>query len=669
MVQKEVNKKTRLYGTTAVLSALILVSIIFVFGSTPGLIPLNNPPIVSDMTTFSDETTLRNYIVANTQGVSNYAGGPLDSRYFARGGDLSSIETAPVPQPAVPPSLTGQSTATYDSSSESNSFSTTNIQVAGVDEADTVKTDGIYIYVSSNDYTNNKNYVSILKADIQDPRVIAKITLENNMYLAGMYLSQDSSRLIVVGSKYGDLSPSPLPMLVGGNGEILVYSNFINNVETFLNVYDISDKVHPTLAENFTLSGSYFNSRMIGDYLYAVVSQPAYVLENNVVPLPTIYADSAVSEVFPSKIYYSPSANYSEAANNYFTYTTFVGLNVKNSSQELANMTVLMGGASTMYVSLSNIYVTYPTWNEGGEYTSIYRISINNSALSLESKGAVGGSVLNQYSMDEYNGNYRLATTNWKETTENAVYVLDQNLTTLGSLQLANTELRETIQSTRFIGDKAYIVTYEQKDPFFVLDMSAPAAPSVAGKMEIPGYSSYLHPYDENHIIGLGMENSTVKLSLFDVTNINAPAEIAKYDVQGDYSYSDALYEPKAFLLDKSKQLLVIPVSITQYGVADGGVIPPVAPNPSDKEGGSTSSSVVQGAYWQGVYVFKLTLNGFQLIGGVTHQDYKTSPYGDYNLNVNRALYIGNTLYTVSNSEVKLNSLTDLSQMATVKLS
>ena len=651
MVQQEIKKKTRIYGTTAVLAAMVLVSLIFVFGSAPGLIPLTSLSNVSGMKTFADETELRNYLVANTQGTSNYAGGPLDSKFFggsSRDGALSPSE--PVPSLAAP-----------ESTAQSDSYSTTNIQVAGVDEADIVKNDDRYLYVASNDYSANQNYVYILKADPQDPRIIARITLDNNTYLAGMYLSQDSSKLVVIGSEYQVYAMDALP----SGAEAMIYP-YRSEVKTFVNVYDVSDKVHPVLARNFTLSGSYFNSRMIGDYVYAVVSQPAYVYENNVLPLPRVYADTAVSEIAPSKIYYSDTANYADVANNYFTYTTFIGLNVKDSGQELTNMTVLMGGASTMYVSLSNIYVTYPMWSEGGDFTSIYRISVNKDALAFEAKGSVGGYVLNQYSMDEYNGNFRLATTNMKETTQNSVYVLNSNLTIVGGLNLQNTEVRETIQSARFIGDKAYIVTFQQKDPFFVLDLSNPAAPRMAGKLEIPGYSSYLHPYDENHVIGLGMENNTLKLSLFDVTNVNAPTEMAKYIVQGDYSSSDALYEPKAFLFDKAKQLLVIPVSITQYGVVGGG-IPPVAPNPSGKDIGIAP---MQGGYWQGAYVFKLTLSGFELVGGITHQENTNQQYyyGDYNQNVNRALYIGNTLYTVSNAKVKLNSLDSLALIAKVDL-
>jgi inhibitor of cysteine peptidase len=202
-----------------------------------------------------------------------------------------------------------------------------------------------------------------------------------------------------------------------------------------------------------------------------------------------------------------------------------------------------------------------------------------------------------------------------------------------------------------------------------VLDMSNPANPKVAGELKIPGYSSYLHPYDENHVIGLGKEDNTVKLSLFDVTNVNSPTEIDKYIVEGDYTDSDALYEPKAFLFDKQKELLVIPISKMQYGV--------ISPDGMDVREGE--SSVQQGGFWQGAYVFKVTTSGFEFRDGITHQENAASSqyyYGyDNNMWVHRALYIDNTLYntlyTVSNSKVLLNNLdTDtLALIAEVNLS
>ena len=644
MVQAEVKKKTRFYGMAAILSALVLVSMIFVLGSTPGLPPINNPPVLSGMATFTDETALRNYIATNQKdAITFYGGGPLDSGFLNRGSG------PPAPQPMGPDQFSLES-------GDSNSYSTTNIQVAGVDEADLVKNDGEYQYVSSNDYSSNQNYIYIVKADAEDPRVISRIPLENNTYLAGMYLSQDSDELVVIGSEYQFYILDAEPARTEG----MIYPYPIE-VRTFLKVYDISDKVHPESAANYTLTGSYFNSRMIGDYVYTVVSQPAQILENNVLQLPKIFAGTEVNEVAPSEIFYSDTANFTDVANNYFTYTTFFGLNVKDSNQGLTNMTILMGGASTMYVSLNNMYVTYPTWSDG-QYTSIYRVSIDEGKLTFQAKGAVAGSVLNQYSMDEYDSYFRLATTNWKDTTQNTVYVVDMNITTAGSIELEKAEIRETIMSARFIGNKAYIVTFEQKDPFFVLDMSDPTNPKVTGELEIPGYSSYLHPYDENTIIGLGMEDNTVKLSLFDVTNVNDPKEVAKYIFEGDYSYSDALQDPKAFLFDKARQLLVIPVSITRYGVVDGEVSPPT----SDE----ISIGPLTGGYWQGACVFKLTVaDGFELRDGITHQENKDQLYyGDYNLNVIRTLFINDTLYTVSNAKIQLNSLDTLAFIAEVAL-
>jgi uncharacterized secreted protein with C-terminal beta-propeller domain len=634
MVQQEVKKKTKVYGTVAILSAIVLVTLIYTFGSGPVTFPPAETPGVAEMNRFSSYEELRNYLTANTTDGSTYwtrGLGPLDAKYFM---------AEPVPASAQ--------LGTGESTQNDWSYSTTNIQVAGVDEADTVKNDGRYIYTVSTEYSypETQNIVYIVKADPQDPKVIAKITLENYTYPAGIYLSGDSNKLVVIASMY-----QPLLLDVASPDATMIYP-YQNEVSTFLYVYDISDKAYPVLARNFTISGSYFNSRMIGNYVYVVVSQAAQVLDN-AVTLPKVYeateVAAKVSEVAPSSVYYA------DTIPSYFTFTTFVGLNIIDDVEEPTNMTIMMGGTSTMYVSMDNIYITYPTWSDEGQYTSIYRVRVNGSALAFEAKGSVAGYVLDQYSMDEYNGYFRVTATWQKETTLNYVYALDMNLTKVGELLLPKFEQRETIQSTRFMGDKCYVVTFEQKDPFFVIDLSNPAAPSIAGTLKIPGYSRYLHPYDENHVIGLGMENNTVKLSLFDVTNVNAPTETARYIVEGDWTYSDALQDPKAFLFDKQKELLVIPVSITEYGYVDG----------AGKE------DALQGGFWQGAYVFKLTLaGGFELKGGITHQENATSAAYliDYNASVNRALYIGNTLYTVSNAKVKLNSLADLSPIAEVKL-
>ncbi|MEJ2241182.1 MAG: beta-propeller domain-containing protein, partial [Candidatus Bathyarchaeota archaeon] len=520
ILQKEVKRKTKIYGAAAILVAIIFSSIIFTLGTKPNLIPSIEPPIASAIQTFADTNDLRNYLATNSQNqFTTYRGSQLDTQFFQEKGLMSPEE--PVPSYAI---------ESADASSGSNSFSTTNIQVTGVDEADIVKNDGQYLYVTSNDYMKNKNYVYIVKADSKDPRIISKITLENNTYLAGMYLSQDSKQLVIIGSEYQFFAMDA----VIERAEPMIYP-YNSEINTFLNVYDITDKAYPDLSNNYTLTGSYFNSRMIEDFVYVVVSQPAFVLENNVLPLPRVYNESISSEIEPTDIYYSKSESYKDLTNNYFTYTTVVGLNVKDYDSDLSSMTILMGGASTMYVSVDNIYVTYPTWTEDGQFTSIYRISVEKDDLEFQTKGSVPGYVLNQYSMDEYNNNFRLATTSQSEESSNNVYVLDMNLKIVGKVE--NLALAERIYSVRFMGDKAYLVTFRQIDPFFVLDMSDPENPKVAGQLKIPGYSSYLHLYDKNHVIGLGIDENKVKLSLFDVTDVENPTEMAKKIISGDYSY------------------------------------------------------------------------------------------------------------------------------------
>jgi len=672
MVQKEVKKKTRIYGTVAVLSALVLISMIYVMGSVPQVFPPSETPPVLGMKTFSSLEALTTFLTAKTQGQQSYRGGPLDSQFFG--------ESALAPAPAVqgPLGVTGgkNTLESAPSFTVDSTHSTTNIQVQGVDEADTVKTDGQYIYAISNaqnfgfymtqDSTpQTGNSIYIINADPQNAKVVSKITLQNNTQPAGMFLSQDSTKLVVLASKYEvfayDTERSTDSMLLPYHSDVF----------TFINVYDISNKANPVLARNFTVSGSYFNSRMINNYVYAVVSQPAYVT-NNSVTLPVVCEKTVASPIEPTSVRYAE-----DTVDNYFTFTTFVGLNIMDATQQPTNMTILMGGTSTMYVSPENIYITYLTYTPGGQYTSIYRVRINGSQLTFEAQGNVPGYLLNQYSMDEYQGYFRVATT-WntggifrapltaeeEPTSMNNIYVLNMDMSIVGRLE--NLAKDERIFSSRFIGDKAYLVTFRQVDPFFVIDLSNPASPKVAGELKIPGYSSYLHPFDANHIIGLGKENNTVKLSLFDVSNVNNPTEIAKYIIDGDYTDSSALYEPKAFLFNKQKELLVIPVSVTKYGVIDSGSR---SPAPDGKE----VYDYTQGSYWQGAYVFRLTASGgFEYRGGITHikkNDPSTITLYDDNLQVERALYIGNILYTISNAQIKLNNLTNLAEITTVALS
>ncbi len=674
MVQREVKKKTSIYALAAILSAVMLVSAVYVFGAAPLIFPPSQAPTVGAMKTFSSDQQIIDYL--NTYQVGGYGsfGGPLDSKYFG---------ASPVPAHIVTPGQSGVFGATDTGNApqeywvtSTGDFSATNVQVAGVDEADTVKTDGSYIYTVSNSVPNglvyfagsqaqNQNNVFIIDANPQNAHVVSKIALGNDTQPAGLYLSSDGSRLVVIASKYTYIMDSSRWM---GGAEPMIMPAFQTDVYTYINVYDISNKADPVLTRNFTATGSYFNSRMIGNNVYAVVSQTAWV-SNDVVSLPVVYEDKNAYTTQPTSIYYADMNDTS------FSFTSFYGLDVVDDYLAPSNLTVMMGDASTMYVSSGNIYVTYPNWQmDSGTYTSIYRVAINGLQLTLQAQGSVPGNTINQYSMDEYSGTFRVAT-NWygEDGQINNVYVLNPNLEVVGKLE--GLAANENLHAVRFMGDRCYLVTYRQTDPLFVIDLSQPTNPTVLGELKIPGYSDYLHPYDENHLIGVGKDAVTdeaqdfawyqgLKLSLFDVSNVNSPVQLDNVTIGDRGTDSAALSDPHAFLFDKTKNLLVIPVSLA------------TVPQSERQYGSSAYGQPV----WQGAYVYTLTLDGgFQLKGTITHLDsailgsdgYLKNPsdyYTTMNQWITRELYIGNVLYTVSNGEVKLNSLSDLSQVAAVSL-
>ena len=225
----------------------------------------------------------------------------------------------------------------------------------------------------------------------------------------GLFISQDSTKLVVLANKYTynyGVTSSPG----------ITIMPFYSYQATTINIYDVSNKANPVLARNFTVSGSYFNSRMIGNYLYAVTSQSATIY-NDLVTVPAVYSGGVAYAASPTSIYYADMNQ-----SNYYSFTSFYGINIKDNQQQPTNMTVLMSGASTMYVSPDNIYVAYPNWANGTDLTSIYRVKIDGLQLSFEAQGNVPGYVMDQYSMDEYDGNLRVAT--------NLVSVLNRRICT-----------------------------------------------------------------------------------------------------------------------------------------------------------------------------------------------------------------------------------------------
>jgi inhibitor of cysteine peptidase len=531
-------------------------------------------------------------------------------------------------------------------------YSTTNIQVAGVDEADIVKTDGEYIYFVSG------NKTIIVKAyPPEQAQIVSQIELEGT--IIGIFINGDRLVLFEQEMPYYFYYDEPAVK----ESSMLYVSPTIS-----IRVYDVSDRANPQLRREVSSNGQYVSSRMIGDYVYVITNEPVYEEEGEV-NLPRVSSAGNETEIPATDIYYSDVADY------YYMYTTIIAINTQNDGEEPTYETILLGASSTLYVSLNNIYLTFPVWGTdilGREVwdsprTSIHRIHIEGSAIEYEASGDVPGMVLNQFSMDEYDGYFRVATTTWGETTANHVYILDMDLNIVGSLE--DLAPGETIYSARFMGERGYLVTFKQVDPLFVIDLSDPNNPRELGYLKVTGYSDYLHPYDENHIIGIGKETTDagefawyqgVKISLFDVTDVGNPREISKLEIGDRGTESPVLYDHKAFLFDRSRNLMVMPIMLAEVDLSD---YPEGVPSWAYGE-----------PVWQGAYVFDISVDdGLQIRGRITHIDdlseleegyyYYYSPFS-----VERSLYIGDVLYTISQAKIKMNSLENLDYINEVEL-
>jgi uncharacterized secreted protein with C-terminal beta-propeller domain len=532
-------------------------------------------------------------------------------------------------------------------------YSGTNIQVEGVDEADLVKTDGNYIYLVSGEI------VYIVRAfPAEEAEIVA--AFEPGLRVSELYVSGDKLVAIHAPDYYyfwydWDIVPPEKEQAI----------------RTTAFVYDISDRAQPVLEREVGVDGYYTSSRMIGDYVYLIASMPA--LLNFTEPiLPGIREGNETCVVEATDVWFVNNTD-----NNY-GYTNIVALNVQDLEEEVTSETYLMGSSSNVYASMDNIYLTSLEWvfkhDVGWETTTVYKLSVDGGSIELVAEGTVPGRVLNQFSMDERGDYFRIATTSGQVSrsgggTSNNLYVLNFTMGISGRLE--GLAPGEDIYSARFMGERCYLVTFKKVDPLFVIDLADPEKPTVLGKLKIPGYSDYLHPYDENTLIGIGKETveaeegnfawyQGVKVSLFDVSDVSDPKELAKYEIGDRGTDSPALYNHKAFLFSLSRNLLVIPVLEAQIDSSDYG------------------SQVPDNAYgdyvYQGAYVFNISReDGIQLRGRVSHIDdpqtfLRSGYWFESDLSVERSLYIEDTLYTISGGMIKMNGLDDLSEIGRVNL-
>jgi inhibitor of cysteine peptidase len=562
-------------------------------------------------------------------------------------------------------------------------YSKTNLQVEGVDEADIVKTDGNYIY-----QVNRERLIIARAYPAEDMKVVSTLDYGNQGF-SPQEIYVDEKHLIVIGHTS---APVARPM----DSSSMIYPPYWNRETVKAIIYDIGDKSNVRQVRELELSGRYISSRKIGQSFYLVANKNIYYYPGQEIDEPRpLYRDTAVQDGFAA-IDYPDIRCFPDFVEP--NYLIVAGLNLDRPEQK-ASVSSYLGSGQNVYASPENLYIALTNYRyrimpdeakilsgppspAGMINTSIYRFKLEDGSLTYTGKGEVPGSILNQFSMDEYNNYFRIATTqgeSWRSdefTSRNNLYVLDSDLKLAGKIE--GIAPGERIYSVRFTGDRAYMVTFKNVDPFFVLDLSDPQQPEILGALKIPGYSDYLHPYDENHVIGFGKDTVEMgakgglgdngsmafylgmKMALFDVTDVKNPVEMFRENIGDRGTDSELLRNHKALLFSKEKNLLAFPVRVMETGNSGG-----TAGSPFPEYGQFT---------FQGAYVYSLDLNkGFVLKGRITHlteEDYLKAGNYWYNSekDIERILYINENLYTLSKMMIKANRMESLKEAGSLVL-
>jgi hypothetical protein len=303
--------------------------------------------------------------------------------------------------------------------------------------------------------------------------------------------------------------------------------------------------------------------------------------------------------------------------------------------------------------------------------TEIYKFDTSGKeAPRFVAGGSVPGHLINQYAMSEWDGRLRVASTTdsvvkqgLQTQSQSGVYVLAEDggqLTQVGSVE--GLGKGERIYAVRFVQTVGYVVTFRQTDPLYTLDLGDPTKPTVKGALKIPGYSAYLHPADDTRLIGVGQDATDggrvkgTQVSLFDVGDLTDPTRLANYTLPG--SYSEAEFDPHAFLFHKNSGLIVIPLQ-SRYGVAT-----PVEPNAGPGTAPSATSRVA--APMSGALVLRLSGDAIVEVGFVSHPG--TINNGGYALPIRRSLLIDTTLWTVSGGGLMASDSRSLTRLAWIPL-
>jgi uncharacterized secreted protein with C-terminal beta-propeller domain len=472
--------------------------------------------------------------------------------------------------------------------------SDTNVQVSGVDEADLLETDGRYIYsiVGS----------ELVITDIADPealRVVSRTTLQGNIH--GIYL--DADRLTVVWQKH-ETATDP----VQGMARVMPLWGWpLTRAETTITTFDLGDRTAPTIAKETTIEGGYTTSRYVNGRVYLVSSHYDVA--------PSLQGTSVEGFWLPEDPAAFTQRVLDDAGALGPTYEVIVGgvttagdlsavsQTIDNNSTDTGSGTYItlidtvdpstapidaveLSGAwfNALYITASSIYLA----SDLGTTTSITKIGVSGNELLAEGTGLVEGRVNGQFAFDETPAGLLRVTSQvgWGQNASTTFTILrDAGETLTTTARLSGIAPGEDLYATRYIGDRAYFITYGPDwsivprfiDPLFVVDTSNASDPKLLGELKIPGYSQYLHPAGENHLIGLGQRDDDadgqadgLQLSLFDVSNPARPKRVDTYDFgqlpEGDATWSDAQFQHLAFTYVPETGMLAVPFNSLKRG-------------------------------------------------------------------------------------------------------
>lgn len=431
------------------------------------------------------------------------------------------------------------------------SHSQTNVQTEGVDEGDIIKNDGRYFYIVGTDSSNNKKL-----------RIFDTQTMQ---YVYNSYLYDSKNEIVYIDDIYIN-GNKLIAMCPGAGSPYRSYSyKYGGESKTVSYVFDITDKTSLNLVRTNEQDGSLIDSRMIGTVLYTVTQYTVTASTEDEVK--ENYMPKVNGEFIGCDCIFIENEN----AQRYLCITAY-DTDVKNGA---VAKTALLSQANTVYCSENNLYtfgVKYYGGNEqkntdADSITVINSFSLDGINIKHTAKGEIDGKIINQYCADEYDGYLRVATNYYntkQNTNSNSLFVLDGELKVVGKIKdIAKTEL---IKSVRFMGKEGYVVTYRQIDPLFSIDLSNPKEPKIRGELKIPGYSTYLHPINETTLLGIGYDGDSdsantenIKVSLFDISDMNAPKEIDSLILPDVYTEGNS--NAKAFVFDSERGLVSLPVN------------------------------------------------------------------------------------------------------------